>query len=326
VCPLLLYNLYGYTVASDRAVDDRLPHATGDPNLTLTWSDGHPPGERAADAPCLYVSPFLNEDGASMLRVRQQDDSHILHFPGVADFRVEDRRIECRLLDPRRLYLAKIYLLGTVFSLWLERRGTPALHASAVVLPAGAAAFLSDTGAGKSALAMSFVRAGYPLLTDDILPVEPAEGGYLGRPGYPLMRLWPDQADHFLGAHQELERVEPGGEKRRVGMEEAVGAFVGRPERLARLYLPVRRDTADTDPAIAIVKVPPSEAVFELVRNLFAVRIVHALGWHTDRLRFFASLVSHVPVRRLLYPTGFEHLAAVREAILQDCQSPIPNP
>ena len=36
------------------------------------------------------------------------------------------------------------------------------------------------------------------------------------------------------------------------------------------------------------------------------------------RLEFFARMVQQVPVRRLVYPTGFEHLPRVRETILED--------
>jgi hypothetical protein len=35
-------------------------------------------------------------------------------------------------------------------------------------------------------------------------------------------------------------------------------------------------------------------------------------------LGFFAELVQRVPVHRLRYPSGFEHLPAVHEAILRD--------
>jgi hypothetical protein len=285
----------------------------------LRWRDEPPERPPATAGGCRYVSPYLTAGGESMLHVYDAGDTQLLHFPGVADFRVGSDEILCSILDPTREYLARIYLLGTVLAFWLERRGIPALHASAVVTPAGVIGFLSDTGSGKSALAMTFLRAGYPLLTDDILPIQFRDGRYLGHPGYPLIRLWPDQADHFLGAHQELERVDPEGDKRRVSVvEQGVGQFSGRAEPLARLYFPERRNAGIGGAAVEIGRMAPSSAVVELLRNLFAVRIVHAMGWHVDRLRFFSSLVTAVPVRRLSYPTGFERLPVVRDAVLAD--------
>ena len=60
------------------------------------------------------------------------------------------------------------------------------------------------------------------------------------------------------------------------------------------------------------------EAVIALVRHSFAARAVQALGWQPRRLRFFADLAQQVPLRRLSYPSGFQHLPRVGQAILRD--------
>ena len=63
---------------------------------------------------------------------------------------------------------------------------------------------------------------------------------------------------------------------------------------------------------------PPAEALIELIRNSFAARIVEAMGWQRERLGKLAQLVRETPIRRLRYPSGFEHLPRVRQAILDD--------
>ena len=49
--------------------------------------------------------------------------------------------------------------------------------------------------------------------------------------------------------------------------------------------------------------------------------ILEAPGVQPPSLDFFTQLVQQVPMRRLIYPSGFEHLPRVREAVLEDVGS-----
>jgi hypothetical protein len=218
--------------------------------------------------------------------------------------------------------MVEIHLLATVLSFWLERRGIPALHAAAAVVEGCATAFLSTNSGGKSVLAATLMQVGYPLLTDDILAVEHSRGVFVGRPGYPQMRLWPDEAQHFLGHYEDLERVHPALSKRRVPVgANGFGTFCDASQPLACLYLPERRDPVEAGTEIRITPVSPRDAVIELVRHSFTPRVVEAIGLQPQRLDCFAQMVQQVPMRRLVYPSGFEHLPRVREAILEDLES-----
>jgi hypothetical protein len=299
-----------------------LAPGTGTPDLIFTCVPTAPlPGgwEQAAPA---YISPYRTEDGQIILYLYRQATCDVLRFTHVADFYLWPERILCHLLDPAYDYLVEIRLLGPVLSFWLERRGIPALHASAVAVQGQAVAFLSTNKGGKSSLAASLLQAGYPLLTDDILPVVRGNGVFLGRPGYSTMRLWPDEAQHFLGSCEGLKLVHPKLTKRRVPVgPDGFGAFCDAPQPLACLYLPERRDAAEWGAKIEVTPVSLRDAVIELVRHSFTARIVEAMGWQPQRLDFFARLVRQVPLRRLVYPSGFEHLPRVRQAILQDLES-----
>jgi hypothetical protein len=166
------------------------------------------------------------------------------------------------------------------------------------------------------------MQAGCPLLTDDILPVERMGDVFVGRPGYPTMRMWPDEAEHFLGYYEHLPRVHPQLSKRRVPVgPDVFGTFLDAATPLACLYVPDRRDPAEHGLAIEIEPISPGNAVIELVRNSFVPRLVQAMGLAPQRLALFAALVESVPVRRLSYPNGFQHLEGVREAILRDLAS-----
>ena len=69
---------------------------------------------------------------------------------------------------------------------------------------------------------------------------------------------------------------------------------------------------------IEITPISPRDAVIELVRHSFVADIVEALRWQSRRLALFAQVADQTPVRRFVYPSGFEHLPRVRDAILED--------
>ncbi len=195
-------------------------------------------------------------------------------------------------------------------SYWFERRGLPTLHASAVAVNGRAVAFLSRHGGGKTGLAAALVQAGCPLLTDDLLVLEEREERWEARPAYPEMRMWPDEAAHFAGPPESLPLVQADSEKRRVAIGDgAFGSFLDASTPLACIYLASRRP--ETDGGVEIQPVSRSEALIELVRHSFSPRLVEAAGLQPARLDRLARLVRAVPVRRLVYPSGFDRLPEV---------------
>jgi hypothetical protein len=313
------YRLYGVTLACDRPLAHRLAPGTGSPDLSLTFEDASRACPHGPHEGPVYTSPHRTEADDPVLRLSRAPSCDLLYFAGVGAFHVGARQIVCRTATPAHPYIP-IHFLGTVMAFWLERAGFLTLHASAIVLPSGRAiGFLSDSGSGKSALAAQFLLAGDALLTDDILVLDQRGDRLTGRPGYPQMRLWPDQADHFLGSHEHLDLVDPALAKRRVPVGDGgFGRFHDEPAPLARLYL-TERQPPDVE-GVSIEDVPPARAAVDLVRHTFSFRIVEALGWQPRRMGQIANAVRAVPVRRLRYPTGYDHLAQVRERLLHDAE------
>lgn len=313
-----LYGVYGLTLASDFRFASRLMSSSGSPDLSfhvaktplaVDWNQHEP----------AYASSSLLTTGESLLYVYRQEGYDVLRFTEVADYYLWPESIVCHLLDPAHDYVVEIYLLGLGFSLWLELQGIPALHASAVVVEDRAAAFLATNSGGKSSLAATLMQAGYPLLTDDVLPIERSGETFKGRPGYPQMRMWPEQAQLFLGHYEDLDIVHPAYSKRRVPVGKGgLGTFCGTSQSLACLYIPERRDPVDWGTGVEISPLSRQEALMSLVGQSFAAHIVDGLGLQRHRLNVLASLVSRVPIRRIAYPDGFEYLPSVRSAILED--------
>ena len=243
------------------------------------WIDPPRDVDWQAIAPA-YASQSHTDDGESIAYLYRLDDCDVLRFTRVADFYLWPDRIVCHLLDPAYASLVEIYFLGPVLSFFLERRGIPMLHASAAVVDGRAAAFLSSNHGGKSALAATLMQAGHRLLTDDILPIEQVGGRFLGRPGYPCMRMWPDEAQHFLGHYEGLEIVHPQLDKRRVVVgPEGFGAFCAEARPLACIYIPERRDPAEWGEAVRIEPLRPTAALMALVRNSFTPSLAQASGF-----------------------------------------------
>jgi hypothetical protein len=266
------------------------------PSPLVPWEDAAP----------VYESPVLTPEGESLARLYRLGSREVLRFPRAADFDLGSGGITCHSVEDRTL--VELRFLGPVLSYWLECRGLPTLHASAVAVGGRAVGFLSNRGGGKTGLAAAFLRAGFPLLTDDVLPVEEVEGGFLARPGYPQMRMWPDEAAFFVPGWESLPTVHPAVSKRRVPVGDGgFGAFHEGALPLACLYLPERA----SEGTVEIQDVSPRDAVIELLRHSFSPRLVEAAGLAPQRLGFFARLAMRVPVRRLRYPSGFDRLPEV---------------
>jgi hypothetical protein len=214
-----------------------------------------------------------------------------------------------------------LLLLGPVSSFMLHQVGFPNLHASAVVTPWGACAFLGPSTLGKSTLAARLLRAGARLLTDDILPLHWAENGVYGLPGAPMMKLWPATARHALGIADDLPRLTGSTDKRLLDLHQHERAFEDRATYLRAIYVPDRYDPkrqGRTD--VAIETLGPRDAVLTLLSQTFRGHYLHPheLGSLLDR---YAGLARQVRVARLRLPHGLEYLDDVTERVLADLEA-----
>ncbi|MEW4368345.1 aldolase [Paenibacillus kandeliae] len=91
----------------------------------------------------------------------------------------------------------RLFVLGTCMGVLLMQRNRFPLHGSALLIEGKAYAFVGQSGAGKSTLAATFVKAGYPLLSDDVIPIAYKDGVPLVYPTYPQQKLWQESLDHF---------------------------------------------------------------------------------------------------------------------------------
>jgi hypothetical protein len=313
--PIERYRVYGVTIESDYPFGVPLPLSDAPPDLGFELTRDPPAGVSLAHCRPLYTEGE-RDDGRPVFAFYALEDRAVVRISGAMDFHCLPDRIVCHLHDPAHSYLMDVALFGMVMSLWLERQGVPTLHASTVRIGDRAVAFLSGRAGGKTSTASACLAAGHTLVSDDLLALTMRAGRVLAQPGYPQMRMWRDQARHFLGSEEAGAPYHPDYEKRRISLGDDFGSFEAAPAPLSRLYLPER--SGDPTAEVTISTMPPRVAVMALIRQSFLPREVVRFGLQAARLEFFARLLLTVPVRRLIVPHGLGELPRVVAAIEAD--------
>ncbi len=310
------YDVYGLRLATHHQLDYHVPRCAGPADLTFATVTAPPLPAGWEDTPARFDPTARGGVDERVGAVLVVGDCTVVRFPEIADFFVFHDRILAQLLDPDYVFALELLLLGSVVALWLELHGVPTLHAASVAVDGHAVGFLATNKGGKSTLAAAFVQRGAALLGDDLLPLEHEGATVVARPGYPQMRFWPEQAERLLGSTRRWPRVQPGSPKLRVAVgPEGFGSFAAVPCPLARLYLPERCDDAE---GVTITHLGLGERVVELVRHSFLAGVLEALALAPKRFTAFGSVARRVPVARLRYPSGIEHLDAVCESVIAD--------
>ena len=246
------------------------------------------------------------------------DGAHYLRWSGLFEFLVErgGRRIVCRALAGAAPRAFETYLLGQVLSFALVERGMEPLHSTAVVVGGVAVGFVGDCGDGKSTLGAAFLRAGDPLLTDDLLVLGRSGGGFVAHPGPPRIKLMPDTARAVLRGLAGTPMNDAG--PKLVIPLPATGGWAWRgPAPLARIYVLRPPDGRAPRGRAVIRRLAPRRAFVELTRNTFNACVVgpRRLARQFD---LAARVSATVPVMSLAVPRGLGRLAAARDAILAD--------
>lgn len=130
-------------------------------------SHAYPPG--------VVVAEF-DDGGRRLYTATRQDDSYVVRFPECGEFVIAERLDVVTVRpDPGGRYvdLLPVLMSGTVAAIVHGLRGATLLHASAVEVDGRALAFIGRSGQGKSTIAALLCAAGAPLITDDVLCVEP---------------------------------------------------------------------------------------------------------------------------------------------------------
>lgn len=157
------------------------------------------------------------------------------------------------------------FLAGPVLGLAFQLRGEVGIHAGAVSVGGRAIGFAGPHGAGKSTLAVGLSLLGYPLLTDDVLPLRYLNGSWHALHSLPRAKLWEDSLAALGQPLHGLKQVTSWVSKRRIPIGHAFGTVAAEQVPLGAFYL---LDPRFDDTEIGVTELTGSDAVFELLANL----------------------------------------------------------
>lgn len=272
-----------------------------------------------SDQQCWYVSTAQDEHGEPALTIWQLADGDYfrLKYNDSTEFIIDQAGTQVWAVWPEPLTLedTATYLLGPVLGFVLRLRGLVCLHASAIAIGDGAIALLGPAGAGKSTTAAAFAELGYPVLSDDLVPLQEEGESFLVQPGYPCLRLWPKSVHALYGASDVLPRLTPNWDKRYLDLTANGYQFHTQPLPLAAIYLLGERRT---DPATPCITAVASHAGFiTLVANTHGNLLLDK-AMRAQEFQLLGRVVKHVPLRRVTPHADLASLSRLSQAILDD--------
>ena len=251
------------------------------------------------------------------------DGSDYVFWPELFEFLVspDGRRIAARAMGDTPWEAFQSYLLSQVLSYALIKQGHEPLHATVVVVDGEAVGFIGDSGYGKSTLAACFIRAGHPLLTDDLLLLKECGGVFLAFPSFPRIKVFADVARTFLGAAATGVPMSPYSEKLIIPL--CHDFFCERPAPLRAIFV-LRPGSRTTTNAITVRTLRKRRAFLDLVANTFNRRITDP-----DRLKrqFMMTdcLAAAIPIKSLSYPRNLTILPDVVKTVCRELQKALPS-
>ena len=227
---------------------------------------------------------------------------HTIHMIGVASFRFDlsSERVAA-VADPGRpAWLIRDAFHRFVLPLVLQVRGCEVLHASAIRAPRGVVALCGVSETGKSTLARALAERGHAIWADDAVVFENARTGVRAVPVPFVLRLLPDARSFFpptvacrVDAKGKPVAVRPG--HRRVP--------------LAAVFL-LERSRGPTRPRRL-----GAGAAFADVLEHARCFTIDDVARRRRLAAHYLDLVRQVPVYRIRFRPGFEHLGEVVEDI-----------
>ncbi len=269
-------------------------------------------GREAVDPPevfCPQVQVWQDQEGGTQARCYVVDGQHWIHLPGLASFSFVHGAETVRAIaqpSARPEIILDAYW-RTVLPLLQQALGQEALHASAVLAPRGVAAFCASTGTGKSTLAYTLNRRGYPLWADDAVAFDIALGCLRAIPLPFQVCLRPASAS-FFGRDNAALPTSPGWDcADEVETESAP---------LDLLFVLERSASVGESRQVETVRLSPSQALLALLPHAYCFSLQDG-ALKRRMMEHYLDLITRVPVHAVRFQAGFDKLPAITDRIEQ---------
>ena len=235
-----------------------------------------------------------------------------LRFPEIGTFRLRPEEGEVALVEGGGIDSPPV--LDTYYSAVLPLAyhlvGYEALHASAVLTPAGVVGLCALSETGKSTLAFGLSRRGNSLWTDDVLVFEIGSGqGVLCHRVPFTAHLRPQTQAHFGVGHKETTVLRSAEEHSRLAPFAAL-LLIEREERSDQLLVESER-------------LPSSKALPAVLPHAFRFTLSDPER-KRRMMQSYLDLVARVPVVRVVFVPGFEHMPRVLDGLEEAIRTAVP--
>lgn len=190
----------------------------------------------------------------------------------------------------------RLFILGTCMGVILMQRNILPLHGSAIVIDGKSYAIVGDAGVGKSTLALAFLKRGYQLLSDDVIPVTLSEDGIpIVTPAYPQQKLWLESLSEFGIESKHLRPIIDRESKFAVPVSDQ---FFTKPVGLAGIFELTR--TEDEEVKVSpIVNLEGLHTLFHHTYRNFLIKRLDMMEWHFS---ITAKMMEHLNIYQISRP------------------------
>ncbi|MCB0047275.1 MAG: hypothetical protein KDD92_17755 [Caldilineaceae bacterium] len=259
--------------------------------MTISWRSALPE----------MLAVRLPDPTASGVCWQADERTFLLEIPDIARFRVKDGEVAYASLGDLDDRAIRMFGAGLpAAAAWIQQ-GYFTLHASAVATPSGAVLFAGSSAVGKSAVAAALAQRGYPVLADEVAPLNLSASGPLtlvASPDAPLL-LWRDVMKE-LG--MDAEKYTP----LRPGLPRYVVDGLGIPNpapssyAVRSIYLLGTRN----DPGILLTQIDGGRSVLAVMENAFNRYLPQPSHLRQRTFVELTAQLAKTPVYRLMRPNA----------------------
>src|SRR5271156_6346684 len=227
---------------------------------------------------------------------------YLLNIQGVARYLVcGGREIVVDLAASAPALDVRGYLLGSIFVVLCQQRGLLPLHASAIAGKSGVAAFLGNSGQGKSTLAAHLAQRGFRVLADDVCLIdfmEPSAAMVIHTA--PWLKLWRNSLESLGRKVEGLDRVFSEDDKYRMPLAPILTS-----EPISKVVFLEAHDISSV--TTRIEEVPRVQAIPLLMNLTHHSYLLEPTGQQEQNFLRCGRVLSQARAYRLLRPWGLMH-------------------
>lgn len=281
------YRGYGLLFQSEIELPELTPADAGNPDICLSVSDV------AAQA----LEELETRERANYW-FAPTSKGHVLELPDQAVLLVpNDRQVILSPAEGCDLDFVRLFIIGSVVGILFHKRGQLVLHGAAVLHDRGVSVFVGESGAGKSTLAAHMGDRGFPILSDDTLPIaQTPEKGFVAWPGSRVFKLWRDALGVLGRTTSELREVHANTEK-----FFTPNPLVA-PDAPHPVFEVIVLDAAEDDAPPRLEKLASLTALQQINENAYRPNLVRLLGRETPHFQVTAALAGAVHTYTLTRP------------------------